>query len=50
MGVGTTEAAGMTNFSTAEAQKVSATMANMRAIGEAEAEAWVGYWISKGAF
>lgn len=45
-----TEAGGMTNFSTSKAQEVSATMANMRAIGEVEADAWVGYWISKGAF
>jgi nucleoside-diphosphate-sugar epimerase len=49
-GVSTSEAAGMTNFSTIKVQQVSATMANMQAIGEVEADAWVGYWISKGAF
>ena len=49
-GVGITEAAGMTNFSTTKIQQVSPTMANMQAIGEVEADAWVGYWISKGAF
>ncbi|KAF8129526.1 acetyl-CoA synthetase-like protein [Boletus edulis] len=50
MSVGATEAAGMTNFSTVKVRAVSATMANMRAIGEVEADAWVGYWIAKGAF
>ncbi|KAF8555340.1 putative nonribosomal peptide synthetase [Imleria badia] len=50
LGVGSTEAAGMTNFSTGNVRKVSVTMANMQAIGEDEADAWVGYWISKGAF
>ncbi|KAH0828782.1 acetyl-CoA synthetase-like protein [Lanmaoa asiatica] len=49
-GVDTTESAGMTNFSTTKVQQVSPTMANMQAIGEVEADAWVGYWISKGAF
>jgi len=33
-GVGTTEAAGMTNSSTTKVQQVSPTMANMQAIGE----------------
>ncbi|KAG6371190.1 hypothetical protein JVT61DRAFT_9812 [Boletus reticuloceps] len=50
MGIDTTEAAGMTNFSITKAQGVSETMANMRAIGEVEADAWVGYWVGKGAF
>ncbi|KAF8129542.1 acetyl-CoA synthetase-like protein [Boletus edulis] len=50
MGIDTTEAAGMTNFSTTKAQEVSETMANMQAIGEIEADAWVGYWVGKGAF
>ncbi|KAG6371116.1 hypothetical protein JVT61DRAFT_10658 [Boletus reticuloceps] len=49
MGVGPTEAGGMTNFSTPKVREVSATMANMQAIGEVEADAWVGYWIAKGA-
>jgi len=49
-GMSATEAAGMTNFSTSKSQQVSATMATMQAVGEVEADAWVGYWISKGAF
>lgn len=48
--IGVTEAAGMTNFSTTKVRQVSPTMANMQAIGEVEADAWVGYWISKSAF
>jgi hypothetical protein len=47
---GITEVGGMTNFSTAKSQHVSATMARMQPIGEAEAESWVQYWISKGSF
>ena len=50
LGMDATEAAGMTNFSTTKAQQVSPTMANMQAVGEIEADAWVRYWISKGAF
>ncbi|KAF8121589.1 acetyl-CoA synthetase-like protein [Boletus edulis] len=53
VGVASTEAAGsagMTNFSTAKMRAVSPTMANMRAIGETEADAWVTYWIAKGVF
>jgi hypothetical protein len=50
LGISVTEAAGMANFSTAKAQRVSLTMKNMQAIGEIEADAWVGYWMSKGAF
>ncbi|KAF8436597.1 putative nonribosomal peptide synthetase [Boletus edulis BED1] len=50
MGTDSTEAAGMANFSTTKVQAVSPTMANMRAIGEVEADAWVGYWIGQGAF
>ncbi|KAF8838002.1 putative nonribosomal peptide synthetase [Paxillus ammoniavirescens] len=46
---GVTEAGGMTNFSTTKSQRVSPTMAHMQPIGEAEAESWVRYWISKGA-
>ncbi|KAG9309639.1 putative aminoadipate reductase [Chiua virens] len=49
-GLSATEAAGMTNFSTTKSQQVSLTMAKMQAIGEVEADAWVSYWISKGAF
>ncbi|KIK91581.1 hypothetical protein PAXRUDRAFT_149195 [Paxillus rubicundulus Ve08.2h10] len=45
-----TEAGGMTNFSTNKSQRVSQTMARMQPIGEAEAESWVRYWISKGYF
>ncbi|KAF8120319.1 hypothetical protein EV363DRAFT_1237301 [Boletus edulis] len=43
MGTESTEAGGMANLSTAKVQAVSPTMANMRAIGEVEADAWVGY-------
>ncbi|KAF8547917.1 hypothetical protein OG21DRAFT_828961 [Imleria badia] len=50
LGVGSTEAAGMSNFSTGRVRKVSVMIANMQAIGEEEADAWVGCWISKGAF
>ena len=50
LGIDATEAAGMTNFSTTKVQQVSPTMASMRAIGEIEADAWIRYWISKGAF
>ncbi|KIJ62359.1 hypothetical protein HYDPIDRAFT_114895 [Hydnomerulius pinastri MD-312] len=46
----TTEAAGMTNFSTTKSQLVSQTMAQMRPIGETEARSWVQYWSSKGFF
>ncbi|KAK2461112.1 hypothetical protein APHAL10511_006891 [Amanita phalloides] len=44
------EAAGMATLSTSKIQQISQTMANMKEIGEVEADAWVGYWISKGAF
>lgn len=44
----TREAAGMRSLSTNKIQQISPTMANMQAIGEFEADAWVGYWISKG--
>ncbi|KIK79350.1 hypothetical protein PAXRUDRAFT_36462 [Paxillus rubicundulus Ve08.2h10] len=47
---GVTEAGGMTNFSTTKSQRVSQTMARMQPIGEADAESWVRYWISKGFF
>ena len=50
LGIDATEAAGMTNFSTTKVQQISPTMANMQAVGEIEADAWVRYWISKGAF
>ncbi|KIJ59318.1 hypothetical protein HYDPIDRAFT_118655 [Hydnomerulius pinastri MD-312] len=46
----TTEAGGMTNFSTTKAQLVSQIMAKMQPIGEAEASTWVQYWSSKGFF
>ncbi|KAG9309638.1 putative aminoadipate reductase [Chiua virens] len=43
-----TEALGVTNFSTIKMRQVSPTVARMKAIGEADADAWVKYWISKG--
>jgi hypothetical protein len=40
----------MTNFSTVKVRQISPTMANMQAVGEVEADGWVRYWISEGAF
>jgi len=48
--IAATEAAGIANFITTKAQRVSPTMANMQAIGEVEADAWVAYWIANGVF
>ena len=42
--------AGMADFSTAKAQRVSKTVAHMQPLGDADARAWVNYWSSAGLF
>ena len=42
--------AGMVDFSTAKAQRVSKSVAHMQLLGDLDARAWVNYWSSKGLF
>ncbi|KAF8552810.1 hypothetical protein OG21DRAFT_1511059 [Imleria badia] len=42
--------AGMVDFSTSKAQRVSKTVARMQAVGDVDAHVWVSYWSSAGLF